>query len=264
MGKRGPPATPLRILKGRGSRRGKAKDGKTAESRPPPRPPAPPRWLRADGKRAWRWLVGELVTMGLYGTADRRALERYCVLYQRWRATLRDLEGGGEYVVLEDRQGNLVERPRPQVVVASDLNKERAQDLAKAQRPLFVGAAERLLEFEEVRLRRHMRKAPAQFERWASGFYAEHRERWFDALWPLSESFLRSVGLVRNQEPPRDVLDRAMDSVSALADRLRRRAGGHEAAHGGAVRVLPARAIREPAGLPESSPESLPGHGRSH
>ena len=116
MGKRGPPATPLRILEGRGSRRAKEK-ADTAKSPTPKRPPAPPAWLKADGKRAWRWLIDVLLEMGLYGNADRRAIERYCITYQRWRAALRDIAQHGETVwVTMATNGAQVEKNSPAVL----------------------------------------------------------------------------------------------------------------------------------------------------
>lgn len=79
----GPAPTPLKVLKARGSWRGKANK---AEPQPEPGMPTCPNWLDAEGRRCWKWAVRQLRLMGLLTKADRAALASLC---QQWSVFVR-------------------------------------------------------------------------------------------------------------------------------------------------------------------------------
>lgn len=78
MGRRGPPSTPLKVLRDRGSWLG---DLNPDAPEPPPGAPRCPPWLDATAKACWKDTVKNLDTMGLLATTDGKALAGFC---ERW------------------------------------------------------------------------------------------------------------------------------------------------------------------------------------
>lgn len=114
MGKRGPAATPTKILKLRGSWR--AKDRKN-EPQPKAGHPRCPAWLKPEAKAAWKELVEVLDHMQILTLADRGALTRYCVAWRRWRAAEQVIADDGE--TYTDEVGRYKgQKVRPEVAIA--------------------------------------------------------------------------------------------------------------------------------------------------
>lgn len=82
MGARGPAPTPTDILRMNGSWRA---DRNKDEPRPAKGKPRRPRHLSAAAKRVWARVVRVLDDMGVLTTADGSQVERYCVMFVRWR-----------------------------------------------------------------------------------------------------------------------------------------------------------------------------------
>jgi P27 family predicted phage terminase small subunit len=83
MGKRGPKPKPtaLRVLEGNPGKRPILK----AEPKPPrAKTITAPKELDAEGKAAWRRVVGQLQTLGVYTELDRDALILYCDAWSQW------------------------------------------------------------------------------------------------------------------------------------------------------------------------------------
>jgi len=92
MGKRGPPRTPTKILKMRGSWLTRERGN---EVKPPSGRPSCPRWLDQDARNAWRLLVTDLDAVGLVTKLDRNALTQYCRLFGRWMRAEKFLQEHG-------------------------------------------------------------------------------------------------------------------------------------------------------------------------
>lgn len=101
MGARGPAPTPTAILKLRGSR---LPDYRPGEPQPQPGTPKAPAHFDAERRKVWRETCKLLDTMRVLTVADGKALERYVVLFLRWRkaeefiaanGTTFPLKGGG-------------------------------------------------------------------------------------------------------------------------------------------------------------------------
>lgn len=91
MGRRGPPPTPTKVLKLRGS---PLADGRKDEPEPRKGKPSFPKWFDADAKRIWRSVTAELEHMGLLARADRNALMRYCHYMARWEVAAQEIQAG--------------------------------------------------------------------------------------------------------------------------------------------------------------------------
>lgn len=82
MGRRGPPKTPTRILKLRGSPVAKQREKSAVQV--PSKKPTCPRWLDKDARAVWHLLIPQLAAVGLVTKLDRNALTMYCRLFSRW------------------------------------------------------------------------------------------------------------------------------------------------------------------------------------
>lgn len=120
MGRRGPAPTPTAILKIRGSRRGKERDGKEVKG-PVGKPPCP-EWLDKDAKRAWRRLIPMLEQMNVLTRIDGNALARYCQLWSRWIRAEQFIQKHGDTYPLRDEKGRVrCLQQFPQVSIANKL-----------------------------------------------------------------------------------------------------------------------------------------------
>ncbi len=80
-----------------------------------------PRWLSAEGKRAWKQVVKQMGIMGILTLADVNVVARYCDVWARWRkAHAFVMEKGEGYPIMRD--GKIVGAHRyPQTTVATQL-----------------------------------------------------------------------------------------------------------------------------------------------
>jgi len=120
MGKRGPAKTPTSILNRRGSRRGA---DRKSEPQLPPKVPACPKHFNAEQRAVWRQVIAMVKKLDVVRETDVNALERYCVLWVRWRRASDWIEKKGETYVLKDKGGE----PRyvmqwPQVAIVNKLS----------------------------------------------------------------------------------------------------------------------------------------------
>jgi P27 family predicted phage terminase small subunit len=103
----------LKILERRGSWRASRNK---AEPQPPNGSPSCPAWLSDRAKYAWRSMKRLLETMQVLTVADRNALTRYCVLWDRWRQAEEFLQEHGATFDAKDGP-----KPWPQVRIAANL-----------------------------------------------------------------------------------------------------------------------------------------------
>ncbi len=119
MGRRGPPPTPTRVLRMRGSWRG---NRNPREPAPQGTAPRRPKWLDPDAAAAWTNLAPLLAGMGLLASADANALARYCTLWARWRKAEEFLRQHGETHLVKGGDGGVRGlAPYPQVRIAAML-----------------------------------------------------------------------------------------------------------------------------------------------
>ena len=105
MGQRGPSRTPTNLLKMRGSRRAKARQGEPAPSPDRPRCPA---WLSKEAKREWRGVTRRLDAIGLLSDTDRAVLTRYADLLAEWRRCREWLAVHGDTYPVKDKAGAVI------------------------------------------------------------------------------------------------------------------------------------------------------------
>jgi len=122
MGLRGPAPTPTKVLKARGSWRGKLN---SREPRPEPGAPTCPKNLPDAEKKVWRAVCKLLADMGLLSKADGSSIERYCRFYVRWRVCEKFISQHGiscPVLVADDgnppKGGYLEQTPTGEYVVA--------------------------------------------------------------------------------------------------------------------------------------------------
>lgn len=87
MGKPGPPRTPTKILKARGSWLAPAREKLNTEPEPVPIlsvPPAP-HYFTGLALECWRDTAASLIQSKVLADTDLRCLECYCVTYAAWR-----------------------------------------------------------------------------------------------------------------------------------------------------------------------------------
>ena len=105
----GPPPTPtnLRLLRGNPGRRPINKN----EPRPKPKTKAPPvpKGLGSDGKREWKRLAKELVSLGLLTNVDITAFRIYCDAYETYKDARRNIKLYGS--ILPSPNGFLMTSP---------------------------------------------------------------------------------------------------------------------------------------------------------
>lgn len=120
MGLRGPAPTPTAILKTRGSKM--AKYERTREPQPTPDAPPCPAHLDKPERAAWDDLAPKLAAMGVLTSVDGNALERYCVLWVRWRKVSEFIAKYGETYPIKDDAGKIkCFMPFPQVAIVNKL-----------------------------------------------------------------------------------------------------------------------------------------------
>lgn len=120
MGTRGPAPTPTEILKRRGSWRAGSRKG---EPKPERSAPTKPRKLTKEQAAVWKQLVPELDRLGVLSRIDGNALERYCVLWVRWRRASEFIEKYGESYPLKTEDGGIkCFMPFPQASVVNKLS----------------------------------------------------------------------------------------------------------------------------------------------
>ena len=120
MGKRGPQKTPTSILNRRGSRRGA---DRTSEPQLPPKAPACPKHFNAEQRAVWRQVIAMVKKLDVVRETDANALERYCVLWVRWRRASEYIEEKGEVYELTDKEGDLrCAMQWPQVAIVNKLS----------------------------------------------------------------------------------------------------------------------------------------------
>ena len=74
-----------------------------AEPRPANGSPPRPTWLCPEGKKAWKFLIGQMETMGTLAQSDLHALATVCQAAGLYERAMRRMEKDGEYV--EGRTG---------------------------------------------------------------------------------------------------------------------------------------------------------------
>ena len=104
MGQRGPKKTPTKVLKLRGSWRGK--------NRPPERSgaykrPAMPQYLTGDARKEWIRVVPILEEMGVLAEADRTMLALYCKCYAEWR----EADSLVKSLLIKTSNNNIIQHP---------------------------------------------------------------------------------------------------------------------------------------------------------
>ena len=104
MGQRGPKPTPTKLLKLRGSNRGKYRS-----SEPEPSTKGfelePPAHLRETGRAEWLKVVPELLRLKLLTVLDRQALICYCEAVDTYRAAMDWIKEHGTTYVVRDKDG---------------------------------------------------------------------------------------------------------------------------------------------------------------
>lgn len=106
MGRRGPPPTPTKLLKARGSWRAKTRPNEPA---PPPAIPDAPDWLSAEARAEWERQVLQLTPLGLLAKADRALLAAYC---EAWAEFVEAVEFVAEHGHTSTTElGNVIQHP---------------------------------------------------------------------------------------------------------------------------------------------------------
>src|SRR5262245_49052877 len=98
LGRRGPPPTPVEVLRLRGSRRA---DRNMNAPKPTPGRPRCPAWLDHEAKRKWKALIPELERIGLLTVVDGDALAAYCVAWSELKHATETLEREGRHFKTE-------------------------------------------------------------------------------------------------------------------------------------------------------------------
>jgi len=95
MGKRGPKPTPTKLLKLRGSWRGKRNP---REPEPAAGVPDRPTWLTDEALQVWDQVAPDLLRLGVLTRIDGNALARYCQHFARYLAAEREVSETGTTV----------------------------------------------------------------------------------------------------------------------------------------------------------------------
>jgi len=133
----GPPRLPTAILKARGSWLA-AKRSPTEPRAELGRPRCPP-GLDPIAKRAWSKLIPRLDAMGILALIDEQALVRYVQMWARWREADRVLAKHGLTYDVEDCDGNVIPKARPEAAISTAL----AMQLLKLEREFGMTPAAR-------------------------------------------------------------------------------------------------------------------------
>lgn len=137
MGKRGPKKTPTEILKKRGSWRG---DKRAKHEVQPKRIMADaPIWLSDEATFVWGEIYEKLKQYGILSELDEKTLERYCIIYVRWKKAEEFLQTNGTQYEVVTREGSIKWYAYPEVKIA----KELAGELLKIEREFGMTPASR-------------------------------------------------------------------------------------------------------------------------
>lgn len=104
MGRRGPKKTPTKVLKLRGSWRGKKRP---AERTGAYKRPAMPQFLTGDARREWIRILPILEKMGVLAEVDRTMLALYCKCYAEWR----EADDLVKSLLIKTTGGNIIQHP---------------------------------------------------------------------------------------------------------------------------------------------------------
>lgn len=116
MGQRGPAKKPT------GQRHQRRQAAGEVVAAPVERPAAPAHFTPGQAE-VWGRVCGTLERLSLLSSADWAALERYCVLYLRWREMEADIAAHGH----TQAGNNGVSIPRPEVGIAAKLSQQLTQ-----------------------------------------------------------------------------------------------------------------------------------------
>lgn len=103
-------ATPLKLLKARGSWKAKGR----VEPPAPEGKPTLPGYLSPGERRIYRQVVGHLSKMGILAKVDGAQLGRYAVLMQRWHEVRTIVQEQGESYTTPGAGGSLEYHTRPE------------------------------------------------------------------------------------------------------------------------------------------------------
>lgn len=119
MGERGPAPTPTNILEMRGSwRADKNKNGPKLK----PKKPRKPKNLGSMANEMWNELIPLLHKMKILTLQDKNVLERYCIMWARWKMAEEYIRINGSFIEKKDDDGNVYGMFEPmQVKQANDL-----------------------------------------------------------------------------------------------------------------------------------------------
>ena len=116
----GPPPTPTKVLKLRGSWRARRNP---SEPKGDNRAPSCPSWLDAEGKKAWRYVVPILQKRGTISSEDQHALAIYCGCWSRYRLMVEAIQEHGVVMEVVSKHGEVHDRARPEHRIMMDLTK---------------------------------------------------------------------------------------------------------------------------------------------
>ena len=119
MGQRGPKPTPTALLRRRGSKEVAARKN---EPKPAPGAPVCPKHLKGEARAVWNRLVPDLDAVGMLSRVDAGALERYCVMFVRWRECEAVIRADGPVMSMKTENGSDYHQQRPEVGMASKLH----------------------------------------------------------------------------------------------------------------------------------------------
>jgi P27 family predicted phage terminase small subunit len=119
MGRRGPLPKPTQQKEFEGN------PGKRSLPKDEPRPatlmrvPAPPTWMPAAAKDAWKVIAGELHRAQMLARLDLQIVEAYCIAYASWRQMLVAVASRGHVQIFRDEHGNeKYAQPTPEATLA--------------------------------------------------------------------------------------------------------------------------------------------------
>jgi P27 family predicted phage terminase small subunit len=99
-----------------------------------------PKWLLKEGKKKWKDLCRQLVTLGVVTRVDGTLLARYCQAWARWVAAEDFMTEHGTVVVVRGDDGQVeTSKPVPQFAIATKL----AELMKSMEAELGIGASAR-------------------------------------------------------------------------------------------------------------------------
>ena len=121
MGKGGPPPTPKEILKAKGSWRAKVGDDKEAIIAIRKKPLSES-ILDDIAREKYEEMVPLLMQMRILSTGDKNSLNRYCMLWARFKLSYVFCQKHGEVYTTEDKLGNVKHNMYPQAKLYLELS----------------------------------------------------------------------------------------------------------------------------------------------